>query len=49
MLGGQSGNESVVAAGDHEAVRGKEFSELLASVDELHLWLCEVNFYKKIS
>lgn len=47
MLGSQSGNKSIVASGYHETVWSKKLSELLASVDELHLWLSEINFYKE--
>lgn len=49
MLSSQSGNKSIVASRNHEAFGAQEFSELLASVDELHLWLCKLIDIGKIS
>jgi hypothetical protein len=36
VLGGESGDEAVEAAGNHEAVEGEELAELLAASDEVH-------------
>jgi hypothetical protein len=49
MLSSQSGNKSIVASRNHETFGAQEFSELLASVDELHLWLCKLIDIRKIS
>ena len=36
MLGGETSDEAIEAAGDHEAVGGEEVSELFAPSDKIH-------------